>query len=476
MAGTATPVRAGEAGNVWADAIIFGSRWDSPGNAPGETTTISVNIAGQGGSEPVDAEPITALEPTADELAYIRASMEGIEAVCNLNFVEVAEQGDADIVWAVVDDEDGEGALGWATLPIAGAGGDFQGTIAINRDAFGDDPDTLAVGGFDYATPIHELGHALGLDHSHDRPTPFPGVSDSGDLGDFGMNQGAYTMMGYNDGWLTAPHGRTPSSVYGFQAGPMAIDIAALQAMYGVNTATATGDDTYRLPDANELGTFYSCIWDAGGTDLMRGTGLGDTVDLRAATLREEPGGGGWVSHAEGIHGGFTVAGGVVIENASGGAGGDRIQGNAAANVVKGQGGNDYLKGSDGDDRVSGGGGQDSVIGGAGRDALTGGSGADSFVFAKAGHSAGATRDTVRDFEAGRDTLAVGAVDADEGVSGDQDFVLDAGGAFAAGEVRQTASGGDLLLVFNADGEAEAEMSILLEGVSAPLAASDFDL
>lgn len=467
MAGTATPVSAGLAGNVWADAIIYGSQWDSPG----ATTTISVHIAGQDGPEEV--EDVTAIPPTAAEEAYLRASMASFERVCAIDFVEVDAQENADIIWAIVG---GKGPLGFATLPEAGAGPDFQGRIAIFRDSFDDAPEALAVGGFDFATPIHELGHAVGLDHTHDEPTPFPGVDDSGDFGLFDLNQGIFTMMGYNDGWSTAPTGRSPSTVYGFQAGPMAIDISALQSMYGVNTATATGNDTYVLPDANEVGTFYSCIWDAGGTDLMQGTAGADTVDLRAATLEEAPGGGGWVSFAEGIHGGFTVARGVVIENASGGAGHDRIQGNGAANTVKGGSGDDRLTGSHGDDAVLGGAGQDHVIGGAGRDALTGGGGADSFVFARSGHSAGAGRDTVRDFQAGRDRLVVEAVDANEATLGDQSFVLDAGGAFAAGEVRQTASGGDLLIEFNADADADAEMSVLLSGLATPLGAGDFGL
>lgn len=472
MAGTATPVRAGQAGNVWADALIFGSRWDSPG----ATTTISVNIAGQDGAEVVDAENVTALDPTADELAYIRAAMAAVEAVCLIDFVEVADQDDADVVWAVVGGADGEGALGWATLPVPGAGPNYQGTIALNRDLFVDHPDGLAVGGFDFATPIHELGHALGLAHSHDRPTRFPGVSGAGDLGDFGMNQGAYTMMGYNDGWRTGPQGLTPSNLYGYQAGPMAIDVSALQAMYGVNAATAAGNDTYRLPDANQVGTFYACIWDAGGTDLLRGTGRADTIDLRAATLQEAPGGGGWVSCAAGIHGGFTIANGVVIENAAGGAGDDRLQGNGAANDLKGEAGDDQVKGGDGGDLLSGAGGSDVLTGGEGADTLSGGDRPDRFVFTAATQSTATGRDTIRDFRPGKDEVVVDAVDANAGAAGDQDFRLDAGGAFGAGEVRQTVSAGGLLLEFNTDGDAQAEMVILLAGVARPLGGGDFDL
>lgn len=472
MAGTATPAGAGPAGNVWADAIIWGTRWDSPG----DVTTISVNVAGRGGPEEVDAGPVTALDPTRAELAAIRAAMALVEEVCRIDFREVRDQRNADIVWAMVGDEDAEGNLGWATLPFGGP--DDQGVIALNRDAL--DPaaggDVLRPGGFDFGTPIHELGHALGLDHTHDPPTPFPGVDGPGDLGRLGMNQGAFTMMGYNDGWVSSPHGRSPSPLYGFQAGPMAIDIAALQALYGVNAATRAGDDAYRLPGANRPGTGYSCIWDAGGTDRMLGTGRADSIDLRAASLELAPGGGGWVSFAQGVHGGFTIAGGVLIEDALGGGGSDRIRGNGAANGLRGEGGDDRIRGGDGADRLRGGDGRHVLVGGDGGDTLSGGDGPDLFVFAAASQSRGAGRDAILDFRPGRDRVVVDGIDADTGLAGDQAFRLDGGGAFAAGEVRQTVAGGDLLLEFNADADARPEMAILLAGVAGPLGAGDFDL
>jgi serralysin len=72
------------------------------------------------------------------------------------------------------------------------------------------------------------------------------------------------------------------------------------------------------MKDVNAAGTFYSSIWDGGGTDEIRYTGAANaTIDLRAATLKYEVGGGGFVSYAHGIFGGFTIANGVTIENAT---------------------------------------------------------------------------------------------------------------------------------------------------------------
>jgi serralysin len=167
------------------------------------------------------------------------------------------------------------------------------------------------------------------------------------------------------------------------------------------------------LPDQNFTGTAFQCIWDTGGTDTIRYDGSRSvTIDLRAATLKGDVGGGGYVSYADPIRGGYTVAQGVVIENAVGGAGSDRLTGNGAANSLFGNGGNDVLAGGAGNDTLSGGAGNDTLSGGsgndvlrcgAGSDRLTGGSGSDVFVFDAA---LGRTNvDTVRDFNVAADTI-----------------------------------------------------------------------
>ena len=107
---------------------------------------------------------------------------------------------------------------------------------------------------------------------------------------------------------------------------------------------------------------------------------------------------------------------------------------------------------------------------------LDGGTGADDFVFTAADHSLTGQKDTLLGFVRGEDDIVVKAIDANTGAAGDQAFVLDAGGTFTGGEIRQRVSGGDLLVEFNTDADATVEMTLLLKGVTSPLAASDFDL
>jgi Ca2+-binding RTX toxin-like protein len=85
---------------------------------------------------------------------------------------------------------------------------------------------------------------------------------------------------------------------------------------------------------------------------------------------------------------------GADIEDAAGGAGGDRIRGNPGANFLAGGSGSDDLGGGPGNDSLAGGDGNDDAAGGLGDDALDGGpgenyldgsTGADSFAAGNAG-------------------------------------------------------------------------------------------
>ena len=213
-------------------------------------------------------------------------------------------------------------------------------------------------GGVGRTEVIHEVGHTLGLAHPSDggrEPdrTTFPGVpSGSALTGTNGQNQDIYTVMSppSNRGWDGAvPY--PPPLAYGGQGGLGAFDIAALQLLYGQNAATALGDTPYVLDDTNGIGTGWSSIWDAGGDDTISNAGstLACVIDLRPAPLVGEKA-GGYKSYVLGVLGGFTIANGVVIENALGGAGNDTITGNSGDNVLNGGLDVDEMRGGFGND------------------------------------------------------------------------------------------------------------------------------
>lgn len=295
------------------------------------------------------------LDWTEYEEQQVRVAFDTFETFLDVEFVETQSRQDAEFQLNKIDSRDlflgimnppgesGAGSAGFAAQD--GVAGWDEGDANGNPTNGG-----LEVGGFGFITLIHEFGHGLGLAHPHDTgggSSILPGVNrdPQSDTGAFDLNQGVYTMMSYVDGWATNPAGALDRDVtveFGYLGTPMAVDIALLQDKYGANMDHATGDDVYELPDVNQPGTYYSTIWDAGGTDELLYTGNRDAViDLREASLLLEEGGGGWISYALGTFGGFTIANGVVIENATGGAGNDAIVANAADNVLTGNEGDD---------------------------------------------------------------------------------------------------------------------------------------
>jgi serralysin len=154
----------------------------------------------------------------------------------------------------------------------------------------------------------------------------------------------------------------------------------------------------YYLPTRNAPGTGWSCIWDTGGVDTISGIrSISDvTIDLRAATLASgKPSAGGLASRQSDISGGYTIAKGVMIENAQGGKGDDLLIGNASSNSLKGNAGDDDLRGLGGDDVLNG---------RAGDDVLRGGAGQDVFVF-DIKPDAKTNRDRIFDFNVTGDTI-----------------------------------------------------------------------
>jgi len=340
-------------------------------------------------------DTMVALGVTDWEKAAFRQAFNLYEQVADIVYIEVGNRAEADIDIITYKGTPGAGAslLGRMSPP----GEENAGQAEFNAGDARWTQEGLTQGGFYFPTLLHEFGHGHGMAHPHDnggRSSIMRGSDDGsvigGGLADFNLSQQVHTIMSYNDGWATSPYGQprsggvtgTEVDHFGWMGTLAPLDIAVIQDKYGVNEEWARGNDVYLLKDVNAPGTFYSAIWDAAGTDEIRYSGAADAnIDLRAATLQYEEGGGGWVSYATGIHGGFVIANGVTIENATSGSGSDTLTGNAAGNSLSSGQGADLLRGGDGQDTLSGGTGGDVLWGEAGNDLLIGGAGADGFRF-----------------------------------------------------------------------------------------------
>jgi serralysin len=322
------------------------------------------------------------------EKAQFMAAMLEYTKILGIAYVETSNAAQATFR-VITNSSLAYGAYAYAQDPIYGT---QKGIMVFNVDNRGwnlDDAnpavtiDGLGRGGYAWGTILHEAGHAHGLSHPHDTgggSVVMAGVTGAqGSLGVFNLNQGVYTQMSYNAGWVTHPDGALSGfdpagfrSDAGWEATLAAFDVAQLQIRYGVHPDAATGDTVYTMLDVNAEGTFWETIYDTGGNDTIAYSGArGAQIDLTAATLDYSVTGGGVVSFvhnlpgqttAQAIKGGFTIANGVVIENATGGSGDDVLIGNEVGNVLTGNGGNDQLLGRGGNDTLIGGGGTDTAF------------------------------------------------------------------------------------------------------------------
>jgi Ca2+-binding RTX toxin-like protein len=175
-----------------------------------------------------------------------------------------------------------------------------------------------------YVVALHEIGHAIGLDHYDAAPAI--------------MN--TYVDRSVSD--LTSS------------------EIDGIHALYGLETmaGTLSGSDA---------------------EDMLTGTAGADTIIGGA--------GNDTISGADGadlIYGnlGTDIAtGGLGDDTLFGGQGSDLIYGNLGNDAVYGNLGDDVISAGQGNDLLFGGQGSDLLVGGAGNDVLTGGLGADRYVF-----------------------------------------------------------------------------------------------
>ncbi|CAH2574621.1 Serralysin C [Planktothrix rubescens] len=465
--------------DVRIDALV-GSNPDNPGQPlkwnviPGGTLTYSfvTNAEASTYETALDETGIQQVdEGTKNQVRQIMQTVYG--TVLPINFVEDSfGQGNIRIMLGDITSIPDAGA--YALGDLADPNG-FQAVVLKKGEEFnfGNLPGT-----YEYSTLIHELGHALGLEHpgnynaGEKNPTPPP---PGRVFLPFEQDNSRNTVMSYNPGSATAGDAGAPEPQT-----LMPFDILALQFLYGVKNNN-TGNDVYTFNDTNfkQVAT----IWDSGGIDTVDFSGLSadEVYTLRLAPglpfttqaalkgldynlepSQGAPEGATYKTDTFGTYTSFTTE----IENLIGTAGQDEILGNRFNNSIQSGNGNDTVYGGKGGDildggvgsdtiyagreadQINGGEGDDIISGDRDNDTITGGGGNDRFILAP-----GLGTDTITDFIQGSDELAL---------SGGLTFAQLAIVPQAGGSAVQISGTGEIIAV--------------LSGTTVALGASDFTL
>lgn len=307
------------------DALLkdVGNRLNSTA-ALGSSVTVTYSFPAQlpaaySGSDAIGWKPFTAQQQSAT-----REILNSLQKQIGITFVEVADAGGT----IRLSNNTQTGSSGYAFLPNGSS---------IGSDVFISNKYSANVtsGSANWATLVHELGHALGLKH----PGNYNATStvDPLAVGNFlGVNEDTFynTIMTYRD---------SAQDINGTSFMPY--DMLALRYLYGTR-AFETADSLYNFTDTS--GQSVRNIVDDGGTDTLdfSAVTVGAVIDL-------SPGGyssvGKLLSGAKALAN-VTLSLDAVIENVIGTVQADVIVGNAANNTLTGRGGNDALDGGPGVD------------------------------------------------------------------------------------------------------------------------------
>ena len=239
---------------------------------------------------------------TSAEQDAFRDAADDFMEVSGVIMVEVASGGDIELYNA-----SGSSAGGWAWIPYV------TGSYVSDVDLVIDHSGSYSKGGYGYYLLLHELGHAMGLAHSH---------QDGGDnyVLTSSLDNTNNTVMSYNYAGSVTDLGY--------------LDEAALQTLYGDSVVSAGW--SFAKTASNAIGATGSS-----GVDTIAAAKA-----VGAATMN------------------YTIDGLAGNDVITGEAGNDTLYGKLGDDVLNGLGGNDTIVGGSGDETIDAGSGHDRVLAG----------------------------------------------------------------------------------------------------------------
>lgn len=357
------------------DPVIGNYRWmDHSGDARGAGATIYYDYSTNnlGSSTSTATNPVYGwnnIKPfsTADQ-QKIEGWLKEFEAVANVKFVKADGSHPASMHFMLGQAIDGSTGTAWLydKQGYQFNAGDYTADKQIGRVDLLVDVDTWAIDGFQssaYSVFMHEVGHALGLKHP-------------GNYSEWGVSQRVENVAFDNDMWSQMSYSSNYQAVSPSEGNALkALDIAALQAIYGKNAITNASDNLWSFNDTHA--EYQTTIYDTGGIDTLDASGqmIGSLINLQPGSLSSIGGvvaPDGMAAQLEhyklpGVFGdkaynniGLSLD--TLIENAKGGSGNDFVFGNELNNNISVNSGNDTVVGNGGDDQVDGGQGVDTAV------------------------------------------------------------------------------------------------------------------
>jgi serralysin len=358
----------GTTGIALVDGLISGMRWN--GLAISYNFPIAASQYGSTSAYGDNAPSSGFLQFTEDMQTDVSAIFSAVSSFTNATFTQQADTAGPSTV-DIAFGQTTTTSTGFAYSPgsTSAAGDVWLANGQYNNPG---------VGNYEYLTFMHEIGHALGLKHSHEAGGIAGAVQSNRDSMEF-------TVMSYRSYVGDVLSGGYSNESNGYAQSFMMLDIAALQAMYGADYTTNASDSTYTFnattgammingvsqvdPDGSKI---FRTIWDGGGVDTYDFSTYTNNQDISLAagrwsmfsTAQLANLGDGNIARAN-VYNSllFNDDTRSLIENATAGSGNDRVEGNQIANTLLGNAGADVLIGQGGNDTLNGGIGNDTLYG-----------------------------------------------------------------------------------------------------------------